>query len=324
MAKKIICQHDKCEKFDIPQLDTNFYISNYKLMKKLPICKKCISDNLDLTKISDILGILQQLNYPYFDKTWQSIAKEYPDAVLGRYIAEIRKNANTRKMTFADTDELPDECTDLVEVDLVNEAMRDRFGANFTNEELLAMEKKYRLLQSSFDEITSMHTEFLISYIRYRVKEEFSTADNDVTSAKNWGMLAEKSAISAGLTPNQMRKADLIGGITTFGELTQVIEENCGGVIEIMPQFLQRPRDVPDFTIYNYIESARHLEGKEEVPYSAIYQFYDKRKQDFMDENKDLKGIFDGDKPEEYRPKVEKFMKMPKDVSENKVGEMDG
>jgi len=324
MAKKIICQHDQCSKFGLAQPEANYYISNYKLMSRLPICKNCISENLDLTKLSDILGILQVLNYPYFDNTWQLIAKDYPDAVLSRYIAEIRRNVNTKKMGFSDTEKLPEECTGLIQVDLVTDGMKERFGSNFTNDELLAMEKKYRFLQPSFDEITSMHTEFLISYIRYRVKEEFATSDNDVASAKQWGALAEKAASQAGFTPAQMRKADLIGGITAFGELTQVIEENCGGVIEIMPQFLQRPRDVPDFTIWNYIDCARHLEGKDQVSYADVYKFYDKRKQDFEDENKDMANIFDGDKPDEYRPKVEKFMRMPKDPSESKIGEMDG
>lgn len=313
MAKKIICQHENCEKFDIPQPDTNFYLSNYKLMKKLPICKKCISDNLDLTKISEILGILQQLNYPYFDKTWQSIAKDYPDAVLGRYIAEIRKNATTRKMGFSDTEKLPEECTGLVEVDLVTDAMRERFGSNYSNDELLAMEKKYRFLQSSYDETTSMHTEALTSYVRYRVKEEQATERDDINSAKAWGALAEKSAVSAGITPQQLKKADLIGGITTFGELTQIIEENANGVIPLLPQFKFDPLDAVDFNLFCYLDYSRHLEGKDPCSYEDIYKFYDKRKTDYIEKTGDKHNIFKNDPTESNRESIAKFIKMPDD-----------
>jgi len=312
MARKIICQCEDCDNFGIAQPETAFYASNFKLMnKKYPVCKKCVDKHTDISKLSGILGILQQLDFPYVNKVWKDTEKLYPDSVLGRYIAEIRRNQTTRKMCFADTEKMPKGDHKSIEIDIVTEAMRDQFGTNFTDEELLAMEKKYRFLQPSFDEVTSMHTEFLVSYIRYRVKEEFATADNDVISAKNWGMLAEKSAISAGLTPNQMKKADLIGGITTFGELTQIIEENANGVIPLLPQFKFDPQDSVDFNLYCYLDYCRHLEGKEPCSYQDIYKFYDKRKADYIEKTGDRHNIFKHDPTEENREMVEKFIKMP-------------
>jgi len=325
MARKIICQCEDCEKFGLMQAETAFYSSNFPLMnKKYPVCKKCVDKYTDLTKLSGILGILQQLDYPYVSTLWKETSKLYPDATLAKYITEIRRGADTRKLHFCDTEENKPNNLKNVTSDLVTDEIRTRFGNNFEDDELLAMEKKYRFLQNSFDEITSMHTEGLLTFIRYRVKEEFATAGNDVTSAKSWGALARSAATDCGITPNQLSKADLIGGITAFGELVQVVEENSGGVIPIMPEFLQRPRDIPDFTIYNYIDCARHLEGKELISYPEIYEFYDKRKIAFLDDNDDLKKIFKDDEPEEYRPKVEKFLKMPDDESENQVGKMDG
>jgi len=289
--------------------------------KKYPVCKKCVDKYTDLTKMSGILGILQQLDFPYVRKIWKDTEKLFPDAVLGRYITEIRRNVATRKLCFADTEAVQSERTGGVEVDLITDDMRDRFGNNYEDEELLAMEKKYRFLQTSYDEITSMHTESLLTFIRYKVQEEKSTALGNVDDAKKWGFLADKASTQAGINPAQLKKADLIGGITAFGELTQVIEENAGGVIPIMPEFFQRPRDIPDFTIWNYIDSARHLEGKDTISYAQVYQFYDKRKQEFIDDNPDLKKIFDQDNPEEYRPDIKEFIKMPTDASGNKVGD---
>ncbi len=311
MAKKIICQHDNCEKFDLLQPEANFYISNYKLMRRLPICKKCIEENVDLTKLSELLGILQILNYPYFDKTWQLIVKDYPDAALSRYIAEIRRNPTTKKMGFADTEKLPEECTGLIEVDMVTDAMREKFGSNYSNEELLAMDKKYRFLQSSYDETTSMHTEAITSYVRYRVKEEMATERDDINSAKAWGALAEKSAVSAGITPQQLKKADLVGGITTFGELTQIIEENADGVIPVLPRYRPRPDDSIDMNIFMYINYARHLEGKELCSYEDVYKFYDKRRDEYVKKTGDPYDIFKNDPTRKNRERVAEFLDIP-------------
>ena len=190
--------------------------------------------------------------------------------------------------------------------------MRERFGSNFTNDELLAMDKKYRFLQPSFDEQTSMHTEFLISYIRYRVKEEFATADNDVASAKSWGALAEKAATQAGITPTQMQKADLIGGITAIGELTQIIEDNADGVIPILPKYQARPDDAIDMNIFMYINYARHLEGKDLCSYEDVYKFYDDRRDEYVKKTGDPYDIFKNDPTRKNRERVKDFIKIPK------------
>lgn len=290
-------------------------------MRRLPICKKCIEENVDLTKLSEVLGILQILNYPYFDKTWQLIIKDYPDAALSRYIAEIRRNPTTKKMGFSDTEKLPEECTGLIEVDMVTDAMREKFGSNYSNEELLAMDKKYRFLQSSYDETTSMHTEAITSYVRYRVKEEMATERDDINSAKAWGALAEKSAVSAGITPQQLKKADLIGGISTFSELTQIIEENADGVIPLLPSFKYRPDDSLDLLLYCYISYARHLEGKEPCKYEDIYKFYDERKQDYISTTGDPYDIFKHDPTESNRDRIREFIKMPDDMMDGTTGE---
>ena len=81
----MVCLHENCEKFGIQQAETNFYTSNNPLLKKYPVCKKCIEKNVDLSKMSEILGILQQLDYPYSPKAWQEIYDNYPDTALARY-----------------------------------------------------------------------------------------------------------------------------------------------------------------------------------------------------------------------------------------------
>ncbi len=324
MARKMICLHEKCSKFGIAQPESNFLYSNFDLLPRYPICKSCLEKYLDLTKLSNILEILQQLNYPYFEKTWELIAKEYPDAVLSRYIAELRKNVNTRKMKFSDTEKMPEECTGLVELDVATKQMKDFFGEDFSSKELIAMNKKYDFMKASYDETTSMHVESLKNYCRLKVKEEFAIAANDVDEAKKWGSMSDKAAQAASLNPAQLKKADLIGGISTFGELTQIIEDHADGVIPVMPDFKYRPDDAIDFILWNFISYEAHLDGREPCKYEDIYKFYDKRKQDYIDKTGDPYNIFKHDPTEGNRERIKEFIKLPNDDYSNQEGEMNG
>lgn len=313
MARKIICLHEMCDKFGIAQPETAFYASNSPLLKRYPVCKQCIEKNVDLNKLSEILGILQQLDYPYLPKVWTQVSEQYPDATLARYLAELKRNANTRKMRFSESEKIDEDKSGIldIEVDMVTDAMREKFGSNYSNEELLAMDKKYRFLQSSYDETTSMHTEAITSYVRYRVKEEMATERDDINSAKAWGALAEKSAVSAGITPQQLKKADLVGGITTFGELTQIIEENADGVIPVLPRYRPRPDDSIDMNIFMYINYARHLEGKDLCSYEDVYKFYDKRRDEYVKKTGDPYDIFKNDPTRKNRERVAEFIDIP-------------
>ena len=97
-----------------------------------------------------------------------------------------------------------------------------------------------------------MHTEALLNYIRYRVKEELSTAKGNVKEAKEWGQLAKDAATAAKINPSQLSKADLSDGLSTFSELSQAVEREVD-IIPILPRFKCRPNDALDFNIWCYI-----------------------------------------------------------------------
>ena len=74
-----------------------------------------------------------------------------------------------------------------------------------------------------------------------------------------------------------MSKADLEGGINSFSELAQAIEQAVD-VIPIMPQFRYKPNDAIDFLIWCFVNYLRRLEDKPECSYEDVYRFYDERK----------------------------------------------
>jgi hypothetical protein len=184
----------------------------------------------------------------------------------------------------------------------------DRWGIGYKNEEYSAFEKKYSLLKNNYPEKTAMHTEALLNYIRYRVKEEIATAKGDVKDAKEWGSLAQKAAQDAKINPSQLTKADLSDGLSTFSELAQAVEKEID-IIPILPRFKYRPNDAIDFNIWCYINYMRDLSGLPLCKYEDIYAFYDKRKKDYIEQYGDPYGIFTDDPTEKNRKNIIKFIK---------------
>ena len=123
-----------------------------------------------------------------------------------------------------------------------------------------------------------MHTEALLNYIRYRVKEEIATAKGDVKEAKEWGALAKDAATAAKINPSQLSKADLSDGLSTFSELSQAVEKAVD-IIPILPRFKYRPNDALDF---NYMVLCKFYERfiwfTSHVDMKIYMLFYDRRK----------------------------------------------
>jgi hypothetical protein len=169
----------------------------------------------------------------------------------------------------------------------ITDEIINKWGYGYNNEEYKAFENKYSMLRNNYQEKTAMHTEALLTYIRYRVKEEMSTAKNDMKAAKDWGQLAQKAAQDAKINPSQLSKSDLSDGLDTFGQLVRTVEQAID-IIPILPQFKERPQDKVDFTLWCYINYVRDLKGLPLVEYKDIYGFYEARKKEFEDRFEDL------------------------------------
>lgn len=168
--------------------------------------------------------------------------------------------------------------------------------------------KKYKMLRNNYTEKTAMHTEALLNYIRYRVKEELATASGNVKEAKEWGSLAKEAATAAKINPSQLSKADLTDGLSTFSELSQAVEKEVD-IIPILPKFKYRPNDALDFNIWCYVNYIRDLSGLPPCDYEEVYKFYDKRKEDYVKQYGDPYGIFNNDPTEKNRENIKRFIK---------------
>ena len=198
----------------------------------------------------------------------------------------------------------------------VTEDIVQLFGEGYSNDEYRKMYKKYEKLKLNYSLQTNLHQEALATYVRFKVKEEDATARGNVDEAKKWYDAAQDAAASGKLTPKQLSKADLQGGINSFSEIFKAVEQAVD-VIPILPKFKYRPNDALDFNIWCYINYARDLQGLPQCDYEDVYKFYDRKKEEDLEQYGDPYGIFDDEPDESIRENIKKFITLPKDYEES-------
>ena len=281
-------------------LNTLFFPSG-----RVSICKACMKEyvyyldgSLNLEKFKKILAII---DIPYFVKDVESAIGD-PKDTIGIYMKNMQ--LNKKGLSFEDGDIGSFNVTGDISKDILDDKkalskiklheLYEKWGYGYESEEIyMAFEKKYLLLKNSYPEKTSMHSEALLKYIRYAVMSERCVVVGDVKGSKDWADLAHKAATAAQINPSQLSKSDLLGGLSTVGELVKAIEES-EDVIPILPQYKEAPQDKIDFTIWCYINYIRDLFSLPLCEYNEVYDFYRIRKEEYIAGNKGTK-MFDND-----------------------------
>lgn len=266
----------------------DFFLSNSDLHadKRYPVCKNCLKENLNINDLKSVQDILMNLNRPFLMDSWVSSVdegKRTGKETFGMYIKNIQ--LNYKNLTWKDSIFDIQHVKENIDVDKIlkneiTDELIEKWGFGYEKDEYLAFERKYNMLKNNYQEKTAMHTEALLTYIRYRVKEEMSTAKNDMKSAKEWGQLAQKAAQDAKINPSQLSKSDLSDGLDTFGQLVRTVEQAVD-IIPILPLFKERPQDKVDFTLLCYINYVRDLKGLPPAEYEEVYRFYEDRKKEY-------------------------------------------
>lgn len=198
----------------------------------------------------------------------------------------------------------------------VTEEIIQLFGEGYSKDEYRKMHNKYEKLKLNYSLQTNLHQEALATYVRFKVKEENATASGNVDEAKKWYDAAQNAAASGKLTPKQLSEADLQGGINSFSEIFKAVEQAVD-IIPILPRFKYRPNDALDFNIWCYINYARDLQGLPQCDYEDVYKFYDRKKEEYLEQYGDPYGIFDDEPDESIRESIKKFITLPKDYEDS-------
>lgn len=255
-------------------------------------CKKKIISNLD-----DLKDYLKQHNIQFnqdcWNESWEYVRKRelkkyindnlppnIEDIILsksvGKYFSLYNLSGKWEATPFNTNVEIKSGDIE------VSGEMINKWGSGYDPKLYDLFEQKYRRLSNTYQLPTESHKEFLIKACVCSVKADLAMAENDVKSAKEW-MTMFKDTTSAGkLQPSQMSKADLSMGMDTFGQLTRMAEEAVD-IIPILPQFKKRPKDLPDFNIWCWINYVRNLQGLPLCTYEEVYKFYEDRKKDYLE-----------------------------------------
>lgn len=249
----------------------------------------------------------------------QLVNKTYSDSEKDGFIQKnssiIKKNESTsysKKINRQINDEVVTADEGIFEV---TQDMIDMFGEGYTRLEYKKMRQKYDDMTKTYVVQTNLHKEALLTYVRFKVKEEIATSKGDVQEAQKWYQAAQDAAEKAKLTPKQLSKEDLQGGLVNFSDIFAAVE-GAKERIAIFPEFKYQPKDAADFIIWCYINYERNLNNLPEVEYSEIYKFYDRKKQEYVDTYGDPYGIFTEDTTEINRDTVEKFITVPKEFKD--------
>lgn len=226
-------------------------------------------------------------------------------------------NVQSQYKIKADVDDMIYELDDDKSFEVTSD-MVTLFGGGFKKAEYRAMWNKYQFLKKNYSDITNLHTESLVTYVRFKVKEEDATAKGDADGATKWNAAATKAADKAKINPSQLTQSDLQGGVNSFSELIQMVEQSVD-IIPILPRFKYRPNDAIDFNIWCIVNYLRDLEGKTPCEYKDVYKFYDDRKREYIDQYGDPYGIFESDTTERNRESIRKFITLPKDYDNDGV-----
>ena len=259
----------------------------------------------------------------------QDINKSYEDSEKDNF---IHPTSNTPKSTkeriaqkYADITDI-DEKGNVVDKDNkkiksdigdfeITDEIVELFGEGYTRAEYKKMLKKYNDMTKTYVVQTNLHKEALLTYVRFKVKEEMATSKGDVQEAQKWYQAAQDAAEKAKLTPRQLSKEDLQGGIVNFSDIFTAVE-GAKERIKIFPEFRYQPKDAADFIIWCYVNYERNLNNMPEVPYKDIYKFYDDKKHEYIDMYGDPYGIFSEDTTEMNRETIEKFITVPNEFKD--------
>ena len=115
---------------------------------------------------------------------------------------------------------------DIEDFEVTNE-MLQLFGSGYRPIEYKEMWKKYNFIKESKPILNNLEKEALITYVRFKVREEMATANGDAVSAEKWSVSAMKAADKAKISPNQLSQSDLQGGLNSFSEFFSSSRRSC-------------------------------------------------------------------------------------------------
>lgn len=264
----------------------NLPLSNYAKDRRtalgiVPICKNCLQElSLDngVFDQKKVFELCRRIDKPFFYKTFATIRdKSLPENAKMQDYIRATGLGKTGNLGFADGEQsLKNDGLGATMSEQEIEECYDLFGEGFSEEEYKSAKRLYDKMTNNYPLKTNMHQQILADWAMTKSKEIRAMASGNVEEAEKWGKRADAKATAAKLNPSQLSAADLSEGINNFSKLTEAVER-ATDIIPVLNRYRERPQDKVDYTIWQFINYCRKLEGKPTVQYREIYAFLDEQ-----------------------------------------------
>jgi len=254
----------------------NYYQSASKLFSdgRVPLCKKCIKEMMPEDDIDKVQSTLRMIDKPFLIDIWNSSLASEADTV-GTYMKNINSLPQYKHYTWDDSVLYEKERNKTVNVEKPNNSqktstndidsvdtehgtitvtkeLKSKWG-NYTNREIIEMEKMYKDMELSNDISTPQHKKQLQFYCKLTLLMDKSLDEGDFAGYEKLSRQFDTLSKSSGFRPVDRKDGSEASGIRSFSQIYAEIEKD--GWIEPYP--ITEAQDIVDRTIM-YMENYQH------------------------------------------------------------------
>lgn len=234
-------KHKVCSKCIEKKIVTDFYLaSNEKinLDGRISICKKCLSDLIDMNKPEILIDVLRMIDRPFLKKTYDaSVVHNNP---FGEYMRMLATRQN-RQMTYLDSEfegnfeemavqgasalSKSYKAEDIVKFKVTPELVL-KWGDGYNEPEIFQLEQFYVDMDGANSVTTPQHREQLKLLCKLNLEQNKSLGQGKVNDFKNLNTQYNKILENSGFRPIDKLAAGESAGIRTFSQVFEEIEKD--------------------------------------------------------------------------------------------------
>jgi hypothetical protein len=262
-------------------LKNNFYSSASPLFRndgKVPYCKECLKEMIDVEDLDTVHEVLQAIDKPFLAEIWKKAIESKKDT-FGEYMRMVcslhqyknltYKNSSTKEKiekTFLDKDHRELDSIKDIETEqgniTITKELKSKWG-NYTNREILEMERLYKEMLFANSIETPQHQRQLYFYCKLSVLMDRALTEGDYAGYEKLSRQFAELQKSSGFRPIDRKSSDEANGIKSFSQIFAEVEAN--GYVEPLKIDLIENQDIVDRTIQYILNYTRKVLGMEKL-----------------------------------------------------------
>lgn len=261
-----------CLKCETEKPIAKFYVSYSDMHSdnKVPYCKECLLEMVDVSDVESVKDILRQIDRPFLHNIWETSLDEGLEREkepFGMYMKNISMQQH-RSKTWKDShlanveSKVPAVSNGELSTMPKNESafvvtyeLIDKWGEGYTAFEYRRLESFYNEMKDSYEIDTASHRDYLRQICKASLMmDKLSGVNGNIDQWKKVSDVYDKLMHSAKFTAVQRSAADKTGGLNTFSEFAEYAEKQG-----FIPKYAIEEPDIVDQTLDNLMNFTRRL-----------------------------------------------------------------